>query len=380
VLRGLDPADWIGDKDYIGNGMLTPIRKPQFRDLLDWEKEFNKTDLTGHGRFRTWRGRSGAVTRSDHLERRAFVADLLLYDRLVVPTPSADDLGRWEQQWDPDRQARLLDILGPFAERMAWSPALREQFAREWSPADLARDIDAENSDAAASNAGPDALSSAYGVTRMIISQELGRKVFEERGDVRAIAVYAKPDHFDREWEMTRTMPFVRRTTRMRPGDLREVAAPESLERQRIAKVVVTRLVVPDDGDSDEEVLARTVDLVSRADVSARRAQFHQLLASLQADKLSDETIAGEVEDLLDALNESVRRHTKAQQARAAVQVLTTAQGAAALWVPPVGLAAGPTAAVSEAVIQRRWPGQDAGAQLSAVTLLAQARRALQTD
>lgn len=42
VLEGLNHADWIGDKGYIGNGMLTPIRKPQFRDLLDWEKEFNK--------------------------------------------------------------------------------------------------------------------------------------------------------------------------------------------------------------------------------------------------------------------------------------------------------------------------------------------------
>jgi hypothetical protein len=38
VLDGLDPADWTGDKGYIGNGMLTPIRKPQFRGLLDWER------------------------------------------------------------------------------------------------------------------------------------------------------------------------------------------------------------------------------------------------------------------------------------------------------------------------------------------------------
>jgi hypothetical protein len=214
----------------------------------------------------------------------------------------------------------------------------------------------------------------------MIISQELGKKVFEERGDVRAVAVYAKPDGFDREWELTRTLPFVRRALHVRPGELREVVGPESLEQQRIAKVVVTRLVTPDDGNSDEEVLSRTVDLVSRSDVSERRAQFHQLLASLQADNISDETIVGEVEDLLDALNESVLRHTKAQRARAAVQVLTTAQGAAALWVPPVGLAAGPTAAVGEAVIQRRWPGQDAGVQLGAVTLLAEAKRALQRD
>jgi len=42
VLEGLNHADWIADKGYIGNGMLAPIRKPQFRDLLDWEKEFNK--------------------------------------------------------------------------------------------------------------------------------------------------------------------------------------------------------------------------------------------------------------------------------------------------------------------------------------------------
>jgi hypothetical protein len=41
VLHTLDPANWMGDKGYIGNGMLTPIRKPPHRELLDWEKEFN---------------------------------------------------------------------------------------------------------------------------------------------------------------------------------------------------------------------------------------------------------------------------------------------------------------------------------------------------
>jgi hypothetical protein len=44
---------------------------------------------------------------------------------------------------------------------------------------------------------------------------------------------------------------------------------------------------------------------------------------------------SGEIEDLLNALNESVRRHIKARRTRAAVQVLTTAEGAAALWVAP---------------------------------------------
>jgi hypothetical protein len=42
VLLAGDPGNWIGDKGYIGNGMITPIRKPAHRDLLDWEREFNR--------------------------------------------------------------------------------------------------------------------------------------------------------------------------------------------------------------------------------------------------------------------------------------------------------------------------------------------------
>jgi DDE superfamily endonuclease len=41
VLSG-EPGNWMGDKGYVGNDMLTPIKKPAHRDLLDWEKEFNK--------------------------------------------------------------------------------------------------------------------------------------------------------------------------------------------------------------------------------------------------------------------------------------------------------------------------------------------------
>ena len=42
VLLTLDPGNWIGDKGYVGNDMITPIKKPACRDLLEWEKEFNK--------------------------------------------------------------------------------------------------------------------------------------------------------------------------------------------------------------------------------------------------------------------------------------------------------------------------------------------------
>jgi hypothetical protein len=37
-----DTKNRIGDKGYVGAGMLTPFKKPKGQDLLDWQKEYNK--------------------------------------------------------------------------------------------------------------------------------------------------------------------------------------------------------------------------------------------------------------------------------------------------------------------------------------------------
>jgi len=62
VLLTLDPSGWVGDKGYVGNGMITPIKKPAGRELLDWEKEFNMQINKIRwvieqviGNFKTWR-------------------------------------------------------------------------------------------------------------------------------------------------------------------------------------------------------------------------------------------------------------------------------------------------------------------------------------
>ncbi len=41
VLQADHPDPWLGDKGYIGAEMITPIRKPPYRDMLDWEKKLN---------------------------------------------------------------------------------------------------------------------------------------------------------------------------------------------------------------------------------------------------------------------------------------------------------------------------------------------------
>lgn len=68
ALTGFPTRRWIGDKGYIGLGMLTPFRKPAHRDLLDWEEKFN-TQVNkvryvierAIANFKTWR-----VTHTDY--------------------------------------------------------------------------------------------------------------------------------------------------------------------------------------------------------------------------------------------------------------------------------------------------------------------------
>lgn len=41
VLLSMDPRNWLADKGYVGNNMITPFKKPGGGELLDWQKEFN---------------------------------------------------------------------------------------------------------------------------------------------------------------------------------------------------------------------------------------------------------------------------------------------------------------------------------------------------
>jgi hypothetical protein len=298
------------------------------------------------------------------------VADLLLYDRLVVPVPTHKDVGRWRHlKWNPDRQRRLLEAAGPFVERVEWDDDLRGQFSERFSAATAAAEIDSVGRHAA----GVD----SWELTRQMISERIRGDVLENApdGDVRAVSVYAQPDAFDQEWRVDVVFPFVHKSPVVTPGRLREVGHPVSAELQDLAHLVVTRLVVPDDGGDDVEVLRKTVALLKRKDVSARRAEFQAVLGAFYSEGLKDETIVGEIDDLLTAYNDEIRKRAGATKARAAVQVAALTESALALWLPPLSLAVGPTTAAGEAVIKRNYGDQTP--IVGAVELLAEAKAAL---
>jgi hypothetical protein len=68
----------------------------------------------------------GTFSVRDHLVDRAFVADVLLYDRLVIPTlPEAEPEALWPVEWDLKKQKSLLADLGELAIPIPWSEERR---------------------------------------------------------------------------------------------------------------------------------------------------------------------------------------------------------------------------------------------------------------
>jgi hypothetical protein len=302
----------------------------------------------------------GCYSVADHLRPRAFVADVLLYDRLLIPTPASDDLGRWERKWDPQRQERLLDILGPFAERIEWNARLRDQWKNEWSKGDLAQDAD-----------------SAYEWTRKVIAGTQLEAEVKESGDVRAFAVYATEDEFEREWRLVRSPLFVRRETAVRSGKLTQAIEAAPAEQERLAKLVVTALLVPNDGVNDEETLKRTVDLVTKPGVSECRAALHEAIAAVKVnDRIRDATVVTEIDELVKALNEAVRRNTKRRVARVCVTGMTWGLGGFALWFATAGAAAGPLTTLGDALVTRAFGKEEPDGD-DGIKLLAEAKKAL---
>jgi hypothetical protein len=94
----------------------------------------------------------------DHKARKAFVSEVLLYDKLVIPYPLEEDKAEWkrwtERGWSPAWQQSCFEILGPLAEPVPWDERRRTQFTDRWK---------------AAKTAGRD----AYWTTKELLRQEM---------------------------------------------------------------------------------------------------------------------------------------------------------------------------------------------------------------
>ena len=90
--------------------------------------------------------RWGSLSVADHNDVSALVANVLLYDRLLMPmyTESGDRNERayWDmQQWRPDAQLERRQQLGGLVVECAWNQARRQAFTSRY---EAAKQLDAE--------------------------------------------------------------------------------------------------------------------------------------------------------------------------------------------------------------------------------------------
>lgn len=253
--------------------------------------------------------RWGAFSVVDHKDARKLAMDVLLYDRLVLPSPTDWDRHRWvENKWDPEGLDRRLIQLGEMALRATWDLERQKQWKEKFQALrEDARDMNA-----------------ALHATRRVLAEH-GRDYRPPGvGAVEVIAAYQSEADF---------------------AEL-DARSPQRSAASELDFLIAQRLAVPDD-DDPEDALKRALELRADDTFIRRRRRFHdwqrQVLSTgvLPADAVQD------LDELLREYNDAVRKVKGSFRVETAMLVgglsaaaLATVAGAAPAFVAAIGIGA----------------------------------------
>lgn len=320
----------------------------------------------------------GCYAVNEHLRKRAFVADVLLFERLVIPVPPEDDpkaLLPWKR-WDGHKQKKLLEILGGIAYPVPWSTRLRDRFAATWSALYAAQEVDAQ------AEAGRYALEAGISpqdaaMTRLVLSQELTNRVLNQP-DVLALAAYASEVEFEKDWYFSRSWPFLASHAQAVPDQPEyEIDSAMPADDYGTAMLLVGRFAIPENPRrSDQDMLKEAVDLASQREMVDWRRSYHGWIADMARRDLSDQTVVREMGELIAAYNAAATRKKRATAVRLSANLVGSGVATgAAIWTGPLGIAAAaPFAAVGD-VVAKRVEGKVPAERIAAGALLAEAAK-----
>ena len=350
----------------------------------------------------------GTYSVADHCTAFPFVADMVLYDRLIVPVPPDGDEDEWNRwagkKWNPGRQRTLLAELGDYVRRVPWTADLR----RKWTlmgvpPGKEPLEQDPEVEDTASFVAGDVEMTARgerevrkgrqdpFGDTRRLIGRQAGSTLLEQ-ADARVLAVYGEPDRFDRRWRVTRVFPFFSRHTAVQRSDDYDMlradmeAQQDQIRCHQLATLLVGQLVLPIAEDEKEtelddararEVLLRARDLLSDPDIAAKRSVFRGWVAAYEPLQLPDRRKVKEFDDLLTAYNASVQGKQRASKVETGLLVLGMGSAGASMVLPGAGMVGDAVGAVGTVAMRYSQPGDWQPGDVRAAALVSEARKKL---
>jgi hypothetical protein len=197
----------------------------------------------------------GTFSVRDHRDERPFVADVLLYDRLIIPyPPDMVERERWEQpelNWDPGRQQRVLDVLrrhgedDPLVFQIPWDEQRRESFDRTFHAAEAA---------------GLEVDGYEWTAGQLLTDHEVKRAMAAADVRPRVVAAYVSRAAFEND-------------ARVEPFSVAE-SEDKQIGHERLSILVGRRFLVPETKAEPSEEL--DLDLLERAARLAAKASFKQ--------------------------------------------------------------------------------------------------------
>jgi hypothetical protein len=217
----------------------------------------------------------------DHLPPYAFVTDVLLYDCVRVPVPSDDDRDRWVREgWKPERQARLLEVLGNRAQPLVWDAEMREHWRSNYR---------------AAKNSARQTAPDAFRMTRDILVESLPRRVT----GVDTICAYQGWNDLQADAQLTFLPEAEHHPGIVAAAIAWSFAVPSQLQSQ------------PADLEAELDVLAAAVQLSDRKAYRRNRRSYWRWVREFSSGTLTGqdaiEDAVEELEELVEEQHELVR-------------------------------------------------------------------------
>ena len=251
---------------------------------------------THEEKFQLW----GTFSVMDHMREGAFLPEVILYDRLVIPIPPDPEKSedkdaeafalkqwkRWEDQgWDPDRQRHLLDILDPIAVPVEWNL----QRHQDWTEA-----YEKGQRDAASQFAE---ILAGWKTAETLLNEIPAMAV----GAV-AISPYESLDALKKDLGITETA-----------SKADQLKASRGMPGALLNAIIGREFLVPETPEKDEfYLLKEAVAVVQQVDYREARANFHaaqkRFLNNGKTDLVSVTTAVDAIADHLEALDKITRR------------------------------------------------------------------------
>lgn len=282
----------------------------------------------------------GTVSVLDHKRPNAFVAELGLFDALVVPVPPPDGGGNWAGKWDGAAQDRLLSLIpDDRLRRVPWDEGQRGAWARWARAEDAGKDVAAIQQDrqdyVAGGGKATDYDAKPFHLTREVLQDfvdaERDRALIKgmPQVPVTVVPAYNGPKVFVAE--------------EGEPEPLANAPAAEPLQ-ERLLRAFQWEFLAPAEEDehgrrrTHKDLIRAALDLATLPEVQAHRQAF-RAWTSVEAARGTDPVEArAKMEALLDSYAKAVKAAKIPVVVRWGCGIIELVAGVAAVANPWFGL------------------------------------------